>query len=142
MPTMFHPLDPLSPAELRKASQILRAYHHPTAIRFKVIDLLETPKAELLHYLHDRSASVQAPSRKSYIYYHRKGNHTLRKAKVNITKGTVQEDHECPDVQGPADFDEISAIIKACEEHPAVQAEIEKLRLPQGYVYSKQNEKN
>lgn len=68
---MFHPLDPLSPAELSKASRLLSEYHAPTPVRFKVIDLLEAPKSNLLAFLHDRASKVQAPPRKAYIYYHK-----------------------------------------------------------------------
>ncbi|PLB46237.1 hypothetical protein P170DRAFT_467339 [Aspergillus steynii IBT 23096] len=129
---MFHPLDPLSPVELRKVSQTVRAYHAPTPVRFKVIDLLETPKTTLMAYLRDRTASVQAPPRKGYTYYHKQGSQTLRKAKVNITTGKVEEDTEHPDIQGPADMDEIERILKVCSEHPDVLKEIEKLKLPKG----------
>ena len=130
--TMFHPLDPLSPAELSKASQLLRAYHAPIPVRFKVIDLLEAPKSSLVAYLRDRTTSVQAPSRKAYTYYHMRGSRILRKAKINLTTGKVEEDTEHPDIQGPADIDEIEQVYKICHEHPAVKAEIEKLKLPPG----------
>ena len=131
---MFHPLDPLSPAELRKASQALRAYHAPTPVRFKVIDLLEPPKASQLAYLQDETAGVQPPPRKAYTYYHKHGSTTLRKAKINLSDGIVEADEEYPEIQGPADIDEIERIIKACAEHPAVKAEVEKLKLPKGCV--------
>lgn len=131
---MFHPLDPLSPAELRKASQTLRAYHAPTAVRFKVIDLLEPPKASQLAYLQDQTARVQSPPRKAYTYYHKHGSTTLRKAKINLGKGAVEVDEEYPEIQGPADMDEIDRIIQTCAEHPAVQSEVEKLKLPKGCV--------
>ncbi|KAE8370320.1 copper amine oxidase [Aspergillus caelatus] len=129
---MFHPLDPLSPAELRKASQTLRAYHAPTAVRFKVIDLLEPPKASQLAYLQDQTVRVQPLPRKAYTYYHKHGSTTLRKAKINLSKGVVEVDEEYPEIQGPADMDEIDRIIQTCAEHPAVQAEVEKLKLPKG----------
>lgn len=129
---MFHPLDPLSPAELSKASQLLRAYHAPIPIRFKVIDLLEAPKASQVAYLRSRTPSLQPPPRKAYAYYHKSGCGILRKAKVNLTSGKVESDTEHPDIQGPADIDEIERVYKLCHEHPAVKSEIEKLKLPPG----------
>ncbi|KAE8152064.1 copper amine oxidase [Aspergillus avenaceus] len=129
---MFHPLDPLSATELRKVSQTLRAHHAPTSLRFKVIDVLEPPKAELLAYLGDKNNRVSAPQRKAYTYYHKHGSFTLRKAKINLTTGKVEDDKEYPDTQGPADMDEIELVLKTCEASAAVQAEIQKLNLPKG----------
>lgn len=129
---MFHPLDPLSPAELSKASQLLRAHHAPVPIRFKIIDLLEAPESSLVAYLRDRTPSVQAPPRKAYTYYHKRGSGILGKAKINLTSGKVESDTEHPNIQGPADIDEIEQVYKVCHEHPAVKAEIEKLKLPPG----------
>ncbi|KGO56660.1 Copper amine oxidase, N2-terminal [Penicillium expansum] len=129
---MFHPLDPLSPTEHSKASQLLKDYHVAVPIRFKVIDLLEAPKASLLAYLHDKTATVKPPSRKVYAYYVKTGNSTMRKAKIDITNGKVESDIECPEIQGPADIDEIDRVYRMCNEHPAVQAEIKKLKLPKG----------
>ncbi|RAH69495.1 uncharacterized protein BO66DRAFT_452992 [Aspergillus aculeatinus CBS 121060] len=129
---MSHPLDPLAPNELRKAAQILRAHHKTTPIHFKVIDLLEPSKASLLAYLNASTQGSPAPPRRAYIYYHQQGNATLCKAKVNVTKGTVEEDRQYPEVQGPADFEEFERIHKACNEHPRVRAEVKKLKLPEG----------
>lgn len=119
------PLDPLSPGALRKASLVLRGYHAPTSVRFKVIDLLETPKKTLIAYLGDSLASNPAPPRKAYMHYYKKGNFTL---------GEVESDTEHPDIQGPADMDEIELILDTCSKHPAVLAEIAKLILPEGLV--------
>ncbi|KAH8427029.1 cytochrome c oxidase subunit 1 [Aspergillus melleus] len=128
---MFHPLDPLDPTELRTVSQAVRAYHAPTPVRFKVIDLLETPKTTLLAYLRDNTRSVPAPPRKGYTYYHKQGSQTLRKAKINITTGKVEEDTEYPDIQGPADIDEIERLLDVCSRNAEVAKEVEKLKLPE-----------
>lgn len=132
--TMFHPLDPLSAAELSKTSRLLTNYHAPTPVRFKVIDLLEAPKSNLLAFLHDQASKVQAPPRKTYTYYHKKGDGALRKATINLTDGKVESDTEHPNIQGPADIDEIDRVYNLCNEHPAVKEEVKKLELPEGYI--------
>lgn len=131
---MFHPLDPLSPAEHRKASQILRNYHAPVPVRFKAIDLLEAPKQDLLAYLQDGKFELQPPPRKAYSYYHRNDDGTLRKATINLATETIESDTEHPESQGPADIDEIDRIYNLCNAHPAIQEEIKKLKLPDGYA--------
>lgn len=131
---MFHPLDPLSPAELSKASRILRNHHAPTPVRFKVIDLLEASKSALLAYLHGRTSKVQSPPRKAYTYYHKKYDSALRKATINLVDGKVESDMAHPGFQGPADIDKIDRVYNLCNEHAAIKKEIEKLKLPDGYA--------
>jgi len=46
-----HPLDPIIPAELRRAVKILRDFFHGTRLRFKFIDVYECPKDEVIPYL-------------------------------------------------------------------------------------------
>lgn len=78
---------------------------------------------------------MQAPPRKAYTYYHKKRDGTLRKATINPTDGKVESDTESPDIQGLADIDEIGCIYNLCNEYPAVEEEIKKLKLPKGWVY-------
>lgn len=127
-------LDPLTPTEVGAAADILRKHHskNKTEIRFKVIDLQEPAKAALIGVFAKQSSSPTALERKARVYYHTKSSHVLAKAIVNITTGTVELDEEHPDAQGPVDWTEFEQVHDACNSHPAVLAEIEKLKLPSG----------
>lgn len=86
----------------------------------------------MLKHLNDRS-NPRRIDRKARIYYHKKSSQVLRKAIVNISSGKVEQDEKIPDVQGPVDWIEFAQVEEACNEHPLVKAEVEKLRLPPGY---------
>ena len=124
--TPSHPLDPITSHEINRTSEILRKHLQTNAIRFKVIDLIEAPKQDVLAWLD----GGPIPDRKARIYYHSKQSHVLSKAWVNITKGTTARIEEYPDAQGPVDYTEFEAVREACDRHPKVLAEIAKLRLP------------
>ncbi|EXJ78186.1 hypothetical protein A1O3_09347 [Capronia epimyces CBS 606.96] len=133
-----HPLNPLDPAEVRKACQLLKQHLGLSTdqIRFKVVDLAEPPKSLVLVYLQDPSVDKGTPprpiDRKARVYYHARGSQLLGKAVVNITAGAVEENAELADVQGPVDWVEFDLVQTACNSHPAVLAEVAKLKLPPG----------
>ena len=122
-----HALDPITPQEINRASDILRRHLQTDAIRFKVIDLSEAPKQQVLAWINGTGA---IPDRTARIYYHAKQSSTLSRALVNITRGTTDKVEELPDVQGPVDYTEFEQVHDACNKHPKVLEEIAKLRLP------------
>lgn len=124
-----HPLDPISPDEIKVAAKSLQKHLQTNEIHFKVIDLIETPKATVLAWIEQRHG---LPERRSRIYFHANGSHVLGKAEVNLTKGVVDSIKDLPDTQGPADPLEIERVHDACDAHPQVKAEIAKLNLPKG----------
>ena len=132
----IHPLDPISPSELGRAAHTLRDKFHSMRLRFKLIDVIEPPKAQVLTYLesirHGRT-TASIPDRKARIYFHKESSPVLQKAVVNITLGTVDQVEELPDSQGPVDYDEFEAVHDACNSHPEVLKEIAKLKLPTRY---------
>ncbi|KAF2798209.1 hypothetical protein K505DRAFT_357738 [Melanomma pulvis-pyrius CBS 109.77] len=127
MATMSHPLDPISPIEIRKAVALMQACFSPRPIRFKVVDLLEPPKDDVFAWMEDRTQKVD---RKARIYYHLDGSPNMGKALVNITKGRIETAEELPDAQGPVDYWEWERVHEACNTHPDVISEIKKLQLP------------
>lgn len=131
-----HPLDPLSSTEVRRATHVLREHLSVSTeqIRFKIVDLVEPPKSEVLKYLDIKTPKATPIDRKARIYYHARGSQLLGKALVNITTGIVEQNDELPDVQGPADWVEYALVHDACNSHPAVLAEVDKLKLPLGSV--------
>jgi primary-amine oxidase len=122
-----HPLDPIGPREIERAAALLRKHLQTDVIRFKVVDLLEAAKKEVLTWINGSSA---APDRKARIYYHVDGSHTLSKACVNITNSIVEKIEQYPDAQGPVDYVEFEQVHEACNTHPKVLEEIAKLKLP------------
>ena len=124
-----HPLDPLRPEEVKRASQILIKHLDGAVqdIRFKVIDLVEPPKDLVIKYL-DNSDAI--PDRKARVYYHVHQSSTLVIAILNITSSLVENVRDEPDAQGPVDWTEFELVHKACVENPRVQAEVAKLKLP------------
>lgn len=126
-----HPLDPLSSDEVRQAARALISHLRVATpdIRFKVIDLYEPAKDEVLACLH---RGRQRPHRRARVYYQLRNTTTLVSAVVNLNSATVEHTEGHPDSQGPVDWVEYEQITNLCNEHPEVLAEIEKLKLPPG----------
>lgn len=130
-----HPLAPLTPAEIRRAATTLRSHLGCDVqdVRIKMIDLQEPPKKQLIQYNEDPSgSSASRIDKRARIYYHQKGSTDLGKAIINITSAAVEYNEKRDDVQGPVDWTEFAEVHDACNNHPAVLAEIEKLKLPRG----------
>ncbi|KAH8157247.1 hypothetical protein CIB48_g11006 [Xylaria polymorpha] len=128
-PASPHPLDPLTVGEVQTVSSILQKHLGcaTSEIKFKVIDLAEPPKAITLQHLYHNGS---APDRKARVYYHLNKTQDLLIAIINVTTNRVEKQYAAPDSQGPVDWDEFELVNKACNDHPAVQAEIAKLKLP------------
>lgn len=126
-----HPLDPLSSDEVRQAARALISHLRVAEpdIRFKVIDLYEPAKEEVLAYLH---RGRQRPHRRARVYYKLRDTTTLVSAVIDLNGATVERAECHPDSQGPVDWVEYEQITNLCNEHPEVLAEIEKLELPPG----------
>lgn len=127
MTAVRHPLDSITPPEITKAGALLRDHCRPTAIRFKLIDLWETPKAAVVEW---QSKQNRLPDRRARIYYHIPNSPSLWRARVNITQSHVEAAEELPDAQGPVDYWEWERVHDACNTHPKVLEEIRKLDLP------------
>jgi primary-amine oxidase len=123
-----HPLDPLTVAEVTIATQtVQKQVGYTDKIRFKLVDLAEPLKDVTLQYLHHNG---RAPQRKARVYYHTKTSNALLIAVVNLTEKRVDKLYDAPDSQGPVDWHEYELVTNACNNHPEVQAEIAKLKLP------------
>ncbi|KAM7217468.1 putative copper amine oxidase [Rhypophila decipiens] len=133
-----HPLGPVTAAEITQSAQVLEAsWPTGTKLHYKAITLLEPPKAELAPFLAaERAGEKPAPlDRKSFVIYYLKGTENLHEAVINLTKGTVESNVKVgPFLHPNADNEEIVAVEKAALEYPEVQAEIAKLKLPEGAV--------
>ncbi|KAK3313252.1 copper amine oxidase [Apodospora peruviana] len=136
--TPSHPLGPITAAEITQSSGLIKAFWpEGTDCHFKGITLLEPTKAELAPYLAaERAGQTPFPiDRRSFVIYYFRGTDNLHEAVINLTKNTVESNVKLgPFLHPNADGDEIIAVEKALLAHPEVQAEIVKLKLPEGTV--------
>lgn len=102
--TVPHPLDPVTPADLRLAVKILCDFFHGIRLRFKFIDIYECPKNELIPFLEcERLGNPlpPPPNRRARVYFHKHTAYVFEKAIVNLTTGEVELAQALPDSQGP-----------------------------------------
>ncbi|KAL1843608.1 hypothetical protein VTJ49DRAFT_891 [Mycothermus thermophilus] len=133
-----HPLGPLTADEILQSAALIRScWPDGNECHFKVLTLLEPPKAQLLPYLTAERAG-QAPrdiDRRAFVVYSLRGTHNVHEAVVNLTTGQVERNAKLGPFMHPnADSEELLAVEKAVLDHPDVRAELDKLQLPPGTV--------
>ncbi|GME65487.1 amine oxidase [Neofusicoccum parvum] len=135
-PPSPHPLDPVNPAEIRLAVNVLENRFPEVPLRYKRIDVLEPIKCDTVSYLDAERLGLplpRKPRRLLYTLFHRRDTGGFFKAILDADSKELVSMEELPkDVQGPADIDELIKIEEACMNHPAVLAEIDKMQLPEG----------
>ena len=150
--TSKHPLDPLTAAEILQVSSLLKARTPEKGLHFKIITIIEPPKAELREFLKaERNGGVQSkpPRKASSLYYHL-GTADLFLAKVNLESNSVESIKKlAPELHGQNDIDEAIALRDACLRHPKVLEAIKKFKLPEHldvacdpWPYGRDSEKN
>ncbi|EZF35299.1 copper amine oxidase [Trichophyton mentagrophytes] len=131
-----HPFDPVTPDELRLAVKILENAFPGVALRYKVIDLQEPIKKDVVPYIEAERLCVSLPKKPARLLmamFHRLDTKSFMKALINIDTRVLLHVKEIPkDLQGPCDADELIEMEQLCLEHPAVKAEVEKMKLPPG----------
>ncbi|QQK39506.1 Primary amine oxidase [Penicillium digitatum] len=134
----LHPFDPITPGEIQLAVSVLESAFPGAKLRYKRIDLQEPAKHEVVPFLEaERRHEVHPPkpARLLMVLFHRLDNGSFFKALINADTKSIVSAKELPkDVQGPVDADEMMEIEELCLSHPAVKAEIEKLKLPAGHT--------
>ncbi|RFU34157.1 hypothetical protein B7463_g2143, partial [Scytalidium lignicola] len=134
----LHPFDPITPNEITRSVNILRAAFPSVNLRFKLIDVREPTKGTLIPFLEAERLGQKlppTPSRVIQALFHRLDNGDFLKALLDIKNGQIAMLKTLPkEVQGPVDIDEMLEVEQLCLRHPAVQAEIAKMKLPEGYT--------
>lgn len=131
-----HPLDPATPDEISIASSVIKAYHGKPVI-FRVVDINEPKKADVLRYNEALAAGLTPPQvpRLAKVYFVTKGTNDTFKALVDIPAKKVVMFEQLPlGVQAPLNPSELAQMEDVCLSHPKVVAEIKKLCLPPGYI--------
>ena len=133
---VLHPFDSVTDAEIRLASKLIKnAYPADANVHFVQIERTDPPKKDMIKYLEAEKNGTPTPSipRVLYAYYY---THTLdfNKALVNVTVGHVITKTKLPKgTVGPYLPNDMIEWEEMCMQHPAVKAEIEKLKLPSNY---------
>jgi Cu2+-containing amine oxidase len=129
-----HPLDPLTANEILKVSALLKAHSPEQSLHFKIITIIEPPKAQLRPFLiAERYGAIKEnlPRKASSLYYYR-GTADLFLAEVNLDSNSVESVKKLdPQFHGQNDMDESNDLRIACLQHPKVLEEIKKLKLPE-----------
>ncbi|KAJ5641637.1 Copper amine oxidaseN2-terminal [Penicillium lividum] len=130
----LHPFDPITPGEIQLAVRILESAFPGVKLRYKRIDLQEPIKQDVIPYIEAERLGKprpQKPARLLMVMFHRLDNGSFYKALLNADTKSIVSAKELPKgIQGPLDVDEMLEIEQVCLNHPAVKAEIEKLKLP------------
>ncbi|KAK4154329.1 hypothetical protein C8A00DRAFT_42916 [Chaetomidium leptoderma] len=133
-----HPLGPLTAQEILRGAALIRGcWPEGIECHFKVVTLLEPPKAGLIPYLAAERAGQDLSSidRRAFVVYYFRGTHNLHEAVVNLSTSKVEANAKLgPFMHANGDGEEIIAVEEALLSNPDVQAELAKLELPQGSV--------
>ncbi|KAK4140451.1 copper amine oxidase 1 [Dichotomopilus funicola] len=139
--TNSHPLGPLSPSEITHTAALVRScWPNSIDCHFKIVTLQEPLKSELAPYLVAERAGgsrngLPKIDRRAFVVYYLRGTHNLHEAVVNLTQSKVEANVKLGPFMHPnGDGEEIIAVEKALLAHPDVQAELAKLKLPEGTV--------
>lgn len=133
----IHPFDTVRDYEVRLASKLVKdAYPASANVHFVQIDKVDPPKKSMIKYLEAEKLGLKVPEipRVLYCYYY---TNTLdfNKALVNVTVGHIITKTQLPKgVVGPFLPEDMMDWEEHCTNHPLVQAEIAKLKLPKGYT--------
>ena len=137
MSPSIHPFDGVYDHEIKIASKLIKDAHAASDnVHFIQMDRLDPPKKDMIKYLEAERYGAPLPliPRVLYVYYY---TNTLEfnKALVNVTVGHIITKTRLPHgVVGPFLPEDVQEWEDYCLTHPAVKAEIEKLKLPKGYT--------
>lgn len=103
-----HPFDPVTPAELRLAVKILENAFPGVPLRYKVIDLQEPIKKDVVPYIEAERLCVSLPKRPARLLmamFHRLDTKDLLKALINADTRMLIYAKEVPkDIQASPSY--------------------------------------
>ncbi|XWW93085.1 hypothetical protein V2A60_001013 [Cordyceps javanica] len=134
--TAPHPLDPLTPEEITRASKAVRPHFGGQDPNFRVVTLLEPSKKQMVQYLekeHQKQPIIDIPARHARIEVIVKGSHDenqLFELIVNLDSDQVVQKQHHRGKHSYIDSAYMQAVEKVCLADENVQAEIRTLKLP------------
>lgn len=133
----IHPFDSITESEIKIAVKLIKDLNGDAKVHFTQLDRLDPPKNDMIKYLNAERYGGKLPEipRRVFAYYYKNDKMPLYKALINVTYGHVivnaaQEEG----VVGPLLPNDLGEIEQIAINHPAVLAEIEKLKLPPNMV--------
>ncbi|OAA64969.1 Copper amine oxidase [Cordyceps fumosorosea ARSEF 2679] len=132
--TRPHPLDPLTPEEISRAS--VRPHFGGQELNFRFVNLLEPPKKQMVVFLdqeHQGLPITDFPTRNAHIQVVAKGSsgeNQLFELIVDLDQDKVVEKQHHKGKHSYIDSAYMQAVEKACLKDENVQAEIRSLDLP------------
>lgn len=149
---MVHPLDPISPDEIKQIAGLVKAYDIGKGLHFKYISIIEPPKSQLRKFLIAERNGYPAATltRHGSALYYERGTSNLFLATVNLDAQRVEENNKLDSsLHAQVDPDEARGVREACLEHPLVIEQIKKYKLPEDFIidcdpwpYGRENEHN
>lgn len=94
-----HPFDPITAAELQLGARVLEATFPGVKLRYKVIDIREPIKKDVVPYLEAERLQIPPPAKPSrviYCLFHRLDTNAFVKALINADTKTVISNRELP----------------------------------------------
>lgn len=133
----IHPFDSARDHEIRLTAKLVKDAHQASEnVHFVQIDRLDPPKDKMIKYLEAEKYGLPLPQipRVLYAYYYTNKTE-FNKALVNTTYGHIITKTALPKgTVGPFLGDDVEELENLVNNHPIVLAEIEKLKLPKGYL--------
>lgn len=133
----MHPLDPLTPAEISAAADLVKSHNPVNSVHFKNITLIEPAKKDLRAFLAaERNGKVvPAPARRVSALYHHRGTEDLFCATLDLRAAKVEGIEQLNAHSfGQADMDEVVEVRDECMRHPKVLERIKDYELPENFV--------
>lgn len=120
---MPHPLDQLTPAELKTAASIIKSHHAGKTLHFKQINTEEPPKAVLAPFLEAEKAGrpIAPPPRIAYSIYYVLEERVGCEIWISLDENRIFQYREISRGQHPGlDQDEMDKLSDIMDKHPAV----------------------
>ncbi|KAK2593087.1 hypothetical protein QQS21_009217 [Conoideocrella luteorostrata] len=133
--TRPHPFDPLTPNEITKAADIVKALFTHNVPNFRYITLQEPPKQDMMAYLENHGAERLRPARAARIQVivpETDKTTALQELLVDLDKGSVIKRIPLKGKHSYIDAGYMQAVEQVCLADQRVQDEIEKMALPTG----------
>ncbi|KAF3934741.1 hypothetical protein ABW20_dc0107216 [Dactylellina cionopaga] len=131
---VLHPFSPLTEQEIKDAAALLRKEHPDVDLHFKCITLREPEKDVMKKWLKEDEGSKPKIDRKAFVVFYIRRTPDLFECVINLATENIEFKTKLDGFHSCADGEEILAIERACLEDEGVQAEIAKLKLPEGTV--------
>lgn len=127
-----HPFLSLQPDEVLLTSDTIRAKHPGKDILFRSIGIKEPSRAQCVSFIQGKGP---APARRTYVSYQVKGEATVFEDIIDLSNGETFRSRDLGAATYPPatnfDMERLEDIVLS---DPLVQAEIERLKLPEGAV--------